>query len=263
MAKLRLYQVDAFTEHVFGGNPAAVVPLHQWLDDRTMQLIASENNLSETAFFIPCDAGFKLRWFTPQVEVRLCGHATLASAFVLFTEIEPGRREVRFETMSGMLSVKSTGDRLEMDFPSSTLKPLNTMPSALLEGLHAMPLELLSNGSDNLVAVFESESVVRALEPDPAPLKTLHPAGVGVTAPGEQSDCVCRYFAPSYGIVEDPGTGSLHSGLIPYWAHRLGKNTIHSRQVSARGSELFCDLRGDRVAIAGRAVKYLDGWIYI
>lgn len=261
MPRLRIYQVDAFTTRVFGGNPAAVVPLDTWLDDALMQSIAAENNLAETAFFAPAEHGFKLRWFTPEVEVKLCGHATLASAHVLFTELEPGRREVKFETLSGTLGVQSAEGKLVMDFPRWSLEPAEETPRALLEGLGAKPLQLFTtDGGANYFAVFRSESEVRALAPDFAVLRTLK-AGVITTAPGEQSDCVCRYFAPSYGIDEDAGTGSIHCALTPYWSERLRKNTVHSRQISARGSELFCELKGNRVEIAGHAVKYLEGWI--
>jgi PhzF family phenazine biosynthesis protein len=256
-----MYQVDAFTTRVFGGNPAAVVPLGHWLDDTAMQSIAQENSLAETAFFAPSEHGFKLRWFTPIVEVKLCGHATLASAFVLFTELEPGRREVRFETLSGPLGVKSADGKLVMDFPRWSLEPESETPRALLEGLGAKPLQLFTTDDRaNYFAVFRDEAAVRALAPEFTILRGLS-AGVIATAPGTESDCVCRYFAPSYGINEDAGTGSIHCALTPYWSERLRKNTVHSRQISARGSELFCELKGNRVEIAGHAVKYLDGWI--
>ena len=261
MPRLRLYQVDAFTARLFGGNPAAVVPLDDWLDDATLQAIAEENNLAETAFFVPNEHGFKLRWFTPEVEVKLCGHATLASAFVLFTELEPGRREVKFDTLSGALAVSAAGDRLVMDFPRWTLEPAAEVPRALLDGLGAKPQQVFTTESGtNLFAVFKNEEAVRALKPDFGLLRTLN-AGVIVTAPGKESDCVCRYFAPSYGIDEDSATGSIHCALTPYWADRARKNTVHSRQLSARGAELFCELKGNRVEIAGHAVKYLEGWI--
>ncbi|HLF11805.1 MAG TPA: PhzF family phenazine biosynthesis protein [Gammaproteobacteria bacterium] len=261
MPRLRLYQVDAFTGRLFGGNPAAVVPLDKWLDDATMQAIGQENNLSETAFFVRSKTGFKLRWFTPEVEVKLCGHATLASAFVLFTELEPERREVKFETLSGVLSVTTIDDRLVMDFPRWTLDPVDAVPDALLDGLKAEPAQVLStDNGGSFFAVFESEAAVRTIDPDFGVLDTLR-AGVIATAPGEESDCVCRYFAPSKGVNEDPGTGSIHCALTPYWSERLRRNTVHSRQVSARGAELFCELKGNRVEIAGQAVKYLEGWI--
>ena len=261
MPRLRLYQVDAFTTRRFGGNPAAVVPLREWLGDATMQAISQENNLAETAFFAPAEQGFKLRWFTPEVEVQLCGHATLASAFVLFNELEPGRREVKFDTLSGVLTVHAVDDKLVMDFPRWSLEPADEIPRTLLEGLGAKPLQVFTTQSGtNYFTVFGDEAHVRALAPDFRTLRTLS-AGVIVTAPGEESDCVCRYFAPSYGIDEDAGTGSIHCALTPYWSERLRKNTVHSRQLSARGSELFCELKGNRVEIAGNAVKYLEGWI--
>jgi len=263
MPKLRIFKLDAFTDRLFGGNPAAVVPLAEWLDDATMQSIGLENNLAETAFFVPENQGFRLRWFTPEVEVRLCGHATLASAYVLFNVLEPGRREVRFETLSGVLTVAASGEQLVMDFPRWRLDPVDDVPAALAEGLHAKPAQVFStDDGGNLFAVFAKEDDVRALAPDFATLKSLK-VGVIATAPGEQSDCVVRYFAPVYGIDEDPGTGSIHCALTPYWAERLSKNAVHSRQISKRGSELFCELKGNRVQIAGRAVMYLDGWIEV
>jgi len=264
MTKLRLYQVDAFTGRLFGGNPAAVVPLDSWLADETMQAIGRENNLSETAFLVPQDSGFHLRWFTPEVEVKLCGHATLASAFVLFTETEPDRNEVSFETLSGTLSVTRADDRLSMEFPRWALDRIEDIPAALLDGIGLDPLEVLMvDSGDNLFAVVENESIVRSIEPDFRALASLHPAGVVVTAPGDESDCVCRYFAPSYGIPEDPGTGSIHCGLAPYWSARLDKTTIYSRQASARGAEFFCEAHSDRTVISGQAVKYLEGWIEV
>ncbi len=261
MPRLRLYQVDAFTSQRFGGNPAAVVPLAEWLDDDTLLAIGNENNLAETAFFVPERSGFRLRWFTPEVEVKLCGHATLASAFVLFTELEPGRSEVSYETLSGMLSVRSAGDRLVMDFPRWRIDGLDEIPAALLEGLGAKPVEVLSTAEgSNYFVVFEDEDAVRTLRPDLKLFRTLN-AGVIVTAPGSRSDCVCRYFAPSYGVDEDHATGSIHCAIAPYWAERSRHNTVHSRQLSPRGGELFCEVIGHRVEIAGQAVKYLDGWI--
>jgi PhzF family phenazine biosynthesis protein len=258
-----MFQVDAFTDRLFAGNPAAVVPLEQWLDDATLQSIALENNLAETAFFVPEAHGFRLRWFTPTVEVKLCGHATLASAHVLFEVLEPGRREVRFETRSGTLTVSASGDKLVMDFPRWQLDPVAEIPGALTDGLGAMPQQVFSTAEgENLFAVFGAERDVAELAPDFARLKTLA-AGVIATAPGERSDCVVRYFAPFYGIDEDPGTGSIHCALTPYWSERLRKNSVHSRQVSKRGAELFCELKGSRVEISGSAVRYLDGWIEV
>jgi PhzF family phenazine biosynthesis protein len=262
MTKLRLYQVDAFSSRLFGGNPAAVVPLVSWLDDDLMQDIAAENNLAETAFFVPAGERYELRWFTPMTEVELCGHATLASAHVLFTAIEPARSEVLFETRSGPLGVVREEDKLRMDFPRWTLRVLEDPPAGLEEALGIEPQEVLSTSSDdNFFAMFDSESEVRSLEPDMDRLAALHPAGVVATARGTRSDCVCRYFAPSYGVDEDSGTGSIHCGLTPLWCERLGRTRIHSIQVSKRGAELFCELREARTLIAGRAVTYLEGWI--
>jgi PhzF family phenazine biosynthesis protein len=263
MPRLHLYQVDAFTGTLFGGNPAAVVPLDRWLDDATMQAIALENNLSETAFFVPSEKGFALRWFTPTVEVNLCGHATLASAFVLFTELERDRREVKFETKSGVLGVHAADERLVLDFPRWSLVAVEDVPAELLDGLAAKPAEVLkTEDGGHYFVVFKKEADVRSLAPDFGLLKKLD-AGVIVTAPGESSDCVCRFFGPSYGIDEDPATGSIHCALTPYWSERLRRNNVYSRQVSARGAELFCELKGRRVEIAGQAVKYLEGWIEI
>ncbi len=264
MARLRLYQIDAFTSELFSGNPAAVVPLEEWLDDPTMRAIAAENNLSETAFFVPLGDSFGLRWFTPESEVKLCGHATLATAFVLFNELDPGRAEVQFESLSGELRVRQSGDLLVLDFPRWELHSVPDIPEPLLEGLGHEPRELLRTDSrDNYFAVFDRESIVRGLAPDFGMLATLHPAGVVITAPGDQSDCVSRYFAPSWGVPEDPATGSIHCGLAPYWGERLGKQEILARQASKRGAELYCEVREDRVLIGGHATKYLEGWIEI
>lgn len=264
MARLRLYQIDAFTSERFSGNPAAVVPLEAWLDDATMQAIAAENNLSETAFFVPEGDGFGLRWFTPELEVKLCGHATLATAFVLFEFLEPGRTEVEFQSVSGELRVSRTGDRLVMDFPKWPLRTVQDVPAAVVQGLGHEPQDvLITESRDNYFAVFDRESVVRAIEPDFARLATLHPACVVATAPGDRSDCASRYFAPSWGIPEDPATGSIHCALAPYWGERLGQREIFARQVSRRGAELHCETRDDRVLIGGRAVRYLEGWIEV
>ena len=262
MGKLRIWQIDVFTGRLFGGNPAAVVPLDDWLDDATLQAIARENNLAETAFFVALESGYRLRWFTPEFEVRLCGHATLAAAFVLFTKIGPELEAVSFETLSGRLEVSRTANGLRMDFPQWSFRPIEQVPEALTAGLGADPEELLMvETGDNLFAVLDSEATVRALKPDFGMLQTLHPAGVIVTAKGVESDCVCRYFAPGYGVPEDSGTGSIHCALVPYWSARLGKRQIHSRQLSARGAELHCELAAGRTIIRGEAVEYLEGWI--
>jgi PhzF family phenazine biosynthesis protein len=255
---LPLYQVDAFTDRVFGGNPAAVVPLEQWLPDAVMQAIAAENNLSETAFFAPEGDGWRLRWFTPTAEIDLCGHATLASAFVLFECLNLAAQTVAFETLGGRLEVSREGERLVMDFPARPPKR-RIGPEGLAEALGAEPKEVLS--ARDLICVFETEAQVRALSPNMARLARLPAFAVCPTAPGDDCDFVSRFFAPGAGVPEDPVTGSAHCSLVPYWAKRLGKKDLHARQVSARGGELFCRDNGERVVIAGRAVLYLEGRI--
>lgn len=264
MQALRIFQVDAFARERFSGNPAAVVPLDKWLDDTVLQAISAENNLSETAFFVPVDDGYELRWFTPTVEVKLCGHATLAAAFVIYERLDPGRRELKFQTRSGTLTVVREDEVIVMDFPVWELKAVDAPPADLLIGLGVEPGETYAALSDdNFFVVLGDEAQIRGVEPDFDALKRLHPAGVVITAPGDESDCVSRYFVPSYGIPEDPATGSIHCGLVPYWAARLGKHEIHARQASARGAELYCELRNDRVAIAGYAIEYLEGVITV
>jgi len=258
--KLSLYQVDAFTSRVFGGNPAAIVPLETWLPEIELQAIATENNLSETAYFVPLpDDRFHLRWFTPVDEVPLCGHATLASAHIILNLLQPRRQSVRFETLSGELVVERRDDLLVMDFPRRT--PGSCAPPAILAtALGAPPEQVLKTGKDpNYYAVYADEATVLGIRPDMALLGKLDAGGICITAPGETSDFVSRYFAPAFGIPEDPVTGSTHCALIPYWAQRLGKQKMFARQVSARGGELHCELHGERVAIAGQAVMYLEG----
>lgn len=264
--ELSIYQVDAFSDAVFAGNPAAVCPLDKWLDDATMQAIAAENNLSETAFFVAADDGgaghYELRWFTPTVEVDLCGHATLASAYVVFERLAPRRREVRFATRSGELAVAREGDMIVLDFPAYPGTPV-AAPAALADGLGAAPDEVLEG--PNYVAVFAAGKDVAALAPDFDVLAGLHPRGVIATAPGEAWGCdfVSRFFGPSFGIDEDPVTGSAHCMLTPYWAARLGRKRLDACQISARGGVLACEERGDRVRIGGRAALYLEGTIRI
>lgn len=257
---LRIYQVDAFADRLFGGNPAAVVPLASWLPDDLLQSIAGENNLSETAFFVPEGAGFQLRWFTPVREVALCGHATLAAAHVLFERMTYEGRVIRFETRSGTLFVEKQDGHLAMDFPAEPPIPC-AMVEALVLGL-GQPPQALFAGTDYL-AVFDSETTVRALRPDQNLLAQLDRRGVIVTAPGDHVDFVSRFFAPKFGIPEDPVTGSAHCMLAPYWAEQLGKRTLAARQVSQRGGEITCIVRGDRVTLNGSAVIYLNGEIHV
>lgn len=257
-----LYQVDAFTAKVFSGNPAAVCLLAGWLDDARLQAIAAENNLSETAFLVPDGDGFELRWFTPATEVALCGHATLASAFVLFACRNWRAPDIPFRTRrSGTLRVTRDEDLIVMDFPAIPTVPLP--PSdGLACALGVPPAEVHTAGEDILV-LLEDERQVRELRPDISALAAIACRGVIVTARGEGCDFVSRFFAPRVGVPEDPVTGSAHCALTPFWSRRLGKSALHARQVSARGGELFCRDRGARVGIAGRAVLYLEGTITV
>jgi PhzF family phenazine biosynthesis protein len=256
--RIPIFQVDAFTNELFRGNPAAVCPLESWPADQKLQAIAAENNLSETAFFLSRDDHFELRWFTPAMEVDLCGHATLASAHVVFQFVNPVADCVRFQTRSGLLTVERRGDLLVMEFPSRPGK-VSPMPEDLIEGLGVRPKEVLL--SRDYLAVYESDKIVETLNPDMNRLLRLDCLGIIVTAPGMHSDFVSRFFAPKAGIPEDPVTGSAHCTLIPYWANRLGKSELHAIQVSKRGGELFCKDLGERVSIGGRAVMYLEGFI--
>lgn len=261
---LPLYQVDAFTDRVFAGNPAAVCPLEGWLPDETLLAIAAENNLAETAFIVPDpgpDADFALRWFTPTVEVELCGHATLASAFLVLTVLEPERTVVRFSTRwAGVLTVTRDGDGFAMDFPAVPAVPAAPQPW-LSDALGRAPSAVFSG--PNWMAVFESEADIAALSPDVRVLAGLDGCGVIVTAPGERHDFVSRFFAPSVGIDEDPVTGSAHCMLAPYWADRLGKAELKARQISPRGGDVGCRVAGDRVILSGHAVLYLVGAIHV
>jgi PhzF family phenazine biosynthesis protein len=260
--KIPFYQVDAFSRKIFGGNPAAVCILESWLDTEVMQSIAAENNLSETAFLVPKLRGrYEVRWFTPSVEVDLCGHATLASAFVIFSFVDNILTSVDFETASGLLSVTRSGDLLSMNFPARLPEPAEKSP-VISQALGAEPLEVLK--SRDLLAVFQDESTIRDMNPDFEKLKQIRDTfAVIVTAQGEKSDFVSRFFAPNAGVSEDPVTGSAHCTLIPYWAERLKKNQLHAFQLSRRGGELFCENAGDRVRISGRAVLYAKGELYL
>ena len=256
--ELTLYQVDAFTDIVFKGNPAAVCPLDDWLMDADLQAIAEENNLSETAFYVPAEAGFHLRWFTPKAEVDLCGHATLATAFVIFNFSDYAGDTVKFETRSGELVVSKNNELLVMDFPSQPGKPCAT-PPLLVEGLGKTPTEVLS--SEDYMAVFDKEEDVIAMKPNFDALSKLDLRGVMVTAKGKDVDFVSRFFAPRHGINEDPVTGSAHCALTPYWAGKLNKTKLSARQVSKRTGHIECELKGSRVLLSGKAVKYMEGKI--
>jgi len=257
--KIPVYQVDAFASRVFSGNPAAICPLEDWLPDEQMQAIAAENNLSETAFFVRNHDAYRLRWFTPKVEVDLCGHATLASAFVILTRLVPGN-SVRFETKSGLLVVTRDGDLFSLDFPARPPGEC-TVHQDLRAALGGRPEAILA-ARDYLV-VYGSEDEVRGLTPNMDMLTRVDRFAVIVTAAGKDVDFVSRFFAPAKGVPEDPVTGSAHCTLIPYWAKRLGKKKLHAYQVSARGGELWCEDRGERVTMSGQAVQFLEGTIQL
>jgi len=256
--KIKQYQVDAFATRAFEGNPAAVCPLEAWLDDGLMQAIAEENNLSETAFFVSSEKGYKLRWFTPVKEVDLCGHATLATAHVLFEMLGFAGQAITFETRSGELIVGRKDGRLEMNFPACPPTPCE-LSETLTKALGQRPLDVFA--ADDYLAIFDSEATIRAITPDMALLGQLDLRGVIVTAPGTDVDFVSRFFAPKLGIPEDPVTGSAHCALAPYWAKRLGKNVLSARQVSRRGGNIGCELKTDRVILSGSAVTVMTSEI--
>lgn len=258
--KLEIFQIDAFATQPFAGNPAAVVPLDAWLPDDVMQAIAMENNLAETAFFVREGDGYALRWFTPTVEMDLCGHATLASAWVIFEILGTDASILRFQTKSGELTVEKEGGKLVLNFPSRP-PVASEAPAGLIEAIGAGPKEVLK--SRDYLLVYENESDVRAIKPNFEALSKIKTHAVIVTAKGDSSDFVSRFFAPEVGVNEDPVTGSAHCTLIPYWAEKLGKNKLFARQVSSRGGELFCELTGDRVRMGGNAVLYMKGEIYV
>jgi len=263
--RIPLFQVDAFTSQPFAGNPAAVCPLDRWLDDGLLRKVAAENNLSETAFLVPNGPDYELRWFTPRCEVKLCGHATLASAYVVLNLLKPELQEVRFATrFRGTLTVRKEGDRFAMDLPAMPSTPCASVPDELVRALGAAPLSaLLVEAGDEYMAVYETENAIRNIRPDYARLEQLHPFAVVITAPGENADFVSRYFAPSYGVPEDPVTGVAHCALAPYWAGRMGKTHLHARQVSERGGELWCEMQGARVVLKGNAVLTVQGELLI
>jgi PhzF family phenazine biosynthesis protein len=258
---LPLYQIDAFTDRLFHGNPAAVCPLTEWLPDATMQAIAAENNLAETSFYVPTSDGFHLRWFTPVAEVDLCGHATLATAYVLFHYEGYHGTSIRFDSRSGVLNVRRDKDLLVLDFPADEYEPV-TAPPELIRAIGHEPLESYLGKSDYML-VYSRQKDIEALAPDFGLLAKTPVRGVIVTAPGQEADFVSRFFAPHYGINEDPVTGSAHTTLTPYWANRLNKKELAAEQLSKRHGWLKCKLAGDRVEIAGQALAYLVGEIEI
>ena len=258
---LPIYQVDAFTGRLFSGNPAAVILPESALSVEIMQAIAAENNLSETAFVMPEGDHHRIRWFTPAVEVDLCGHATLAAAHVLFSHLGYRAESISFTSPSGMLHVRKQEDLLFLNFPADTLHPVEPAPE-LIDGLGTRPVKV-HKGRDDYLALLESEDKVRSLAPDMSVLEKTPSRGVIITAPGRDVDFVSRFFAPQLGVPEDPVTGSSHTSLIPYWAARLGKQELHALQVSKRGGEIFCKDLGERVEIGGRAVTYLVGKVWV
>lgn len=259
--KLEIYQIDAFASDIFKGNPAAVCPLENWIDAELMQKIALENNLSETVFFVRNADVYEIRWFTPTFEIDLCGHATLASAFVIFDILKLETDKIRFHShKSGELSVEKNGDVFTLDFPSRPVAKCDA-PEGLIEAIGKQPKEILK--ARDYFLVYETEQEVLDIEPNFSKLLEIDAHGFIVTAKGENSDFVSRFFAPEVGVFEDPVTGSAHCNLIPFWAQKLGKTELFAKQISQRGGELFCELRGDRVKIGGNAVLYLKGEIYV
>ena len=259
---IRIYQVDAFAEKIFAGNPAAVCPLSEWLPDDMMQNIAMENNLAETAFFVRKGDRYEIRWFTPAVEVDLCGHATLASAYVLFNHENHKEDKITFFShRSGVLTVTSDEQLLTLDFPVDTLKQINILDEHWA-GIGIKPKELY-RGKTDLMMVFENESQIKSLKPDFRLVNRLECRGVIATAKGDHVDFVSRFFAPQSGIDEDPVTGSAHTSLTPYWSKKLGKRTLNAVQLSRRRGILTCTNNGDRVFISGQGRLYLKGEIQI
>jgi len=258
--KLPIYQIDAFANQSFEGNPAAVISLDSWLDDRVLQSIAQENNLAETAFIVKEGLEFNIRWFTPSKEVRLCGHATLAAAYVLFELLGQRGNVVEFNSLSGKLSVTKYGSLLTLNFPAQI--PVNCeIPDNLIKGLGKKPIACLKN--EDYIAIYETEADIAEIIPDHSYLKCLDLRGVIITSISNDYDFVVRFFAPKYDIPEDSVTGSAYTQLTPYWSSKLLKNEFNVKQISQRGGELFCEWVGDRVLISGKAVKYLEGEIEI
>jgi PhzF family phenazine biosynthesis protein len=259
--KIPIYQVDAFTDTLFSGNPAAVCPLDEWLPDEVMQKIAMENNLAETAFFVRNENEFSIRWFTPLVEVDLCGHATLASAHVIFNHLSWYSNSIAFMSRSGRLTITREGDLIRLNFPADIISQADP-PELLLKSLNIEPLETYT-GKTDFMLVLGSQQEVEILNPDYELMKKSGGRGVIVTAKGETVDFVSRFFAPQVGVNEDPVTGSAHTTLTPYWSEKLGKTELSALQLSKRKGHLWCKYMADRVEISGKAVTYLDGYIII
>ncbi len=260
--KIKMFQVDAFTDRVFGGNPAAVCIIEDWLDEILMQQIAGENNLSETAFAVKSDDHYEIRWFTPTSEVDLCGHATLAATHVLFQHYHVPGDQIRFRSMKmGDLAVRRKGEYLTLDFPADPVEQVK-ITQALIDAMGKAPVESYRGRTDYLL-IYDTQADIEEISPNFSQLAEIDSRGVIVSAPGKETDVVSRFFAPGLGINEDPVTGSAHTTLTPYWSERLGKRELTARQLSSRKGELFCLLRGDRVHIRGKAVTYLAGEIEV
>jgi PhzF family phenazine biosynthesis protein len=262
MPEHTIYQADAFTNKLFGGNPAAVIPLEKWLDDSLMQQIAAENNLAETVFFVPKGDGYHIRWFTPELEIDLCGHATLASAFILYEYLGYSKSQLLFYSKSGELIITRAGDKFQLNFPSRMPVRVSDYPGQLLNGLGITDPLGVYKSRDYVVEVATEKEVLN-LSIDITLLNQIDVIGIIVTAPGKDCDFVSRFFAPNCGIPEDPVTGSAHSTLIPFWAEKLNKNTLHAKQLSKRGGELWCENLGDRVTMSGNCVFYMKGEINV
>jgi len=257
-----LYQVDAFADKVFSGNPAAVIPLQQWISAQLMQQIAAENNLAETVFFVPEKEGYHIRWFTPELEIDLCGHATLAAAYVLFNHLDHDKPTIRFRSQSGPLIISREEDLICLDFPSWMPERVTEYPDELIAGLNISTYTGVYKKRDYIVEL-ETEQDVLNVRPDFTILNKIDVIGVIVTAPGKHCDFVSRFFAPNCGIPEDPVTGSSHSQLIPFWSEKLNKTNMHAKQLSARGGEIWCEQKGDRVIMKGKAAFYMKGEILL
>lgn len=259
---MTIYQVDAFTNKLFGGNPAAICPLEEWLDDELMQKLAAENNLSETAFFVPVgEDEYYIRWFTPEFEIDLCGHATLASAYVIFHELNQSADTIKFQCKVGLLEVSRKGGLIELNFPSRPPQQVDEIPEGLLKGVSIAPTKVLK--SRDYFLVYESEEDILNIVPDYTYLNKLNSIGIIVTAPGNDVDFVSRFFVPNSVIGEDPVTGSAHCNLIPYWSKQLNKTVLTAKQLSAREGTLYCELLDDRVTMAGEGVLYMKGEYYL
>ncbi len=258
--KIPIYQIDTFTGNLFSGNPAAVCPLEKWLDESILQSIAAENNQSETAFFVKESNAYRIRWFTPVCEVDLCGHATLASAYVYFRYTNSESETIKFLSRSGELNVTKNADLLSLNLPSKNPKS-SKLSQDIIDAVNIEPIEVFK--SDDYILIYDNQDQIIQLDPIMEKLKDIDLRGVIVSAPGISCDFVSRFFAPKFGINEDPVTGSAHCSLVPYWSDKLGKNTLHAIQLSKRGGELFCEMKGDRVIISGKVVEYMNGQIIL